>query len=75
MTPLFTVTEPDGSKPDLRQIALTESWAKGLMYCDMDDFSLMPDGTLLLLDECGKYAACPEGRFRVEWNEMPKVRR
>lgn len=32
----FRVLNPDGSVPDLEQIALNEDWAKDLMYCDMD---------------------------------------
>ena len=62
----FTVLDTrTGQEPDLWNIALTEDWAKDLMYCDMEGFALEEDGTLLLLDECGKYAYCPEGRFRI----------
>ena len=62
----FTVIDlHTGEYPDLLDIALTEDWAKGLMYCDMEGFALEEDGTLLLLDECGKFAYCPPGRFRV----------
>ena len=54
-----------GEYPDLWEIALTEDWAKDLMYCDMEAFAIEEDGTLILLDECGRYAYCPEGRFEV----------
>ena len=54
-----------GEYPDLWEIALKEDWANGLMYCDMEGFAIEEDGTLLLLDECGKYAYCPEGRFKI----------
>ena len=50
---------------DLWEIALKEDWANGLMYCDMEGFAIEEDGTLLLLDECGKHAYCPEGRFKI----------
>jgi len=54
-----------GEYPDLWEIALKEDWADGLMYCDMEGFAIEEDGTLLLLDECGKHAYCPEGRFKI----------
>lgn len=54
-----------GEYPDLWEIALKEDWANGLMYCDMEGFAIEEDGTLLLLDECGKHAYCPEGRFKI----------
>ena len=51
--------------PDLEKIALKEDWAKHLMYCDMEGFAIEEDGTLLLLDECGRQACCPVGRFEI----------
>lgn len=54
-----------GKYPDLWEIALKEDWAGGLMYCDMEGFAIEEDGTLLLLDECGKHVYCPEGRFKI----------
>lgn len=54
-----------GEYPDLWEIALKEDWANDLMYCDMEGFAIEEDGTLLLLDECGKHAYCPEGRFKI----------
>ena len=56
-----------GEYPDLENIALTEEWAKGLMYCDMEGFYINEDGNLLLMDECGNYAYCPEDRFLVNF--------
>lgn len=54
-----------GKEPDLREIALNEDWAKRLIYCDMEGFAIEDDGTLMLVDECGAYAYCPLGRFKV----------
>ena len=49
----FDVIDPKtGKYPDLEHIALTEDWAKGLMYCDMEGFCINEDGNLLLMDEC-----------------------
>lgn len=64
-----------GKEPDMEQIALTEKWAMdaNLIYCDMEGFVLEEDGTLLLLDECGKFAYCPPGRFRIEWKGPPVI--
>ena len=58
-----------GEEPDMWKIALEENWAKHLMYCDMEGFALEEDGTLILLDECGRHAYCPEGRFKVVWDD------
>ena len=54
-----------GKAPDLEEIALNETWAKGLIYCDMQGFALEEDGTLILLDECGGHKYCPAERFTV----------
>lgn len=60
----FTVIDNQtGKEPDLWKIATNEDWAKHLMYCDMEGVAISEDGTLLLLDECGNFAYCPEGRF------------
>jgi hypothetical protein len=55
-----------GEEPDMENIALNEEWARGLMYCDMEGFYIGEDGTLILADECGNFAYCPDNRFRVE---------
>lgn len=55
-----------GKEPDISNIALTEEWAKDLMYCDMEGFHIDEDGTLCLADECGKFVYCPHDRFRIE---------
>lgn len=54
-----------GEYPDLEKIALTEEWAQGLVYCDMDGFAVREDGSLILLDECGNCVSCPPGRFEI----------
>lgn len=54
-----------GQEPDTEKIALTEHWAKGLVYCDMEGFLLNEDGDLLLGDECGNFRFCPPDRFTV----------
>jgi len=55
-----------GEYPDTYKIARKEDWAKHLVYCDIDGFAIMEDGCLVLLDECGNVAYCPEGRFTVK---------
>lgn len=54
-----------GEYPNLWDIPIKEDWAKDLMYCDMEGFAIEEDGTLLLLDECGKFCYCPVGRFEI----------
>lgn len=62
----FTVIDQNtGEYPDLEHIALHEDWAKGLMYCDMEGFLIGEDGALILADECGRFAYCPDGRFII----------
>lgn len=56
-----------GKEADEYNIALHEDWAKHLCYCDMDGWAIMGDGTLLLVDECGKYAYADRERFKVKW--------
>ena len=48
-----------GKYPDWERIAREESWAKGLVYCDMDGIAIREDGSLILLDECGNCVSCP----------------
>lgn len=72
--PFSVIDKKTGKYPDLEKIALKEEWAQGLMYCDMEGFALEEDGTLLLLDECGRHEYCPEGRFEIvteeeAWND------
>lgn len=62
----FSVIDKNtGEYPDLWEIALKEEWAKDLCYCDMEGFAIEEDGTLILLDECGRHEYCPGGRFEV----------
>lgn len=72
--PFGVIDKKTGKYPDLEKIALEEDWAQGLMYCDMEGFALEEDGTLLLLDECGRQACCPPDRFEIvteeeAWND------
>lgn len=62
----FTVIDNrTGHEPDYEKIALTEDWAKHLIYCDVEGFALTENGSIVLLDECGNYVYVPENRFRV----------
>ena len=63
----FTVVDTKtGEYPDLWEIALKEEWAKSLCYCDMEGFAIEEDGTLILLDECGKHEYPPDNnRFKI----------
>ena len=54
-----------GNPPDVEQICLNEQWAQSLNYCHIDDFALLDDGSLALLDKTGYWVYCPEGRFEV----------
>lgn len=54
-----------GKYPNWERIAREESWAKGLVYCDMDGIAIREDGSLILLDECGNCVSCPPDRFEI----------
>lgn len=51
--------------PDCEKIALTEEWARHLVYCDIDCFAITEDGTLILIDDCNNVAYPPADRFTV----------
>jgi len=45
-----------------------EDWVrKELIWMDLEGFAVEEDGTLVLLDECGRYVYPPEGRFSIHW--------
>lgn len=65
----FTVIDTKtGKEADEYEIALHEDWAKDLCYCDMDGWAIMDDGTLLLVDECGRFEYADRERFKVVWD-------
>ena len=59
------IDKKTGKEADEYTIALKEEWAKGLCYCDMEGFAITSEGYLILLDECGKFAYCPDDRFDI----------
>ena len=56
-----------GKEADTYDIALHEDWAKQLCYCDIEGWAIEDDGTLLLVDECGRFAYADRERFKVKW--------
>lgn len=65
----FTVVDTKtGKEADEYEIALHEDWAKHLCYCDMEGWAIENDGTLLLVDECGRFAYADRERFKVVWD-------
>ena len=72
---IYTVIDKQtGKEPDLSEITLSEKWAQGLVYCDMEGFLLDEYGDLSLCDECGSFAYCPPDRFEVRF-VLPSVAR
>lgn len=57
-----------GEEADTYDIALHEEWAQHLCYCDMEGWAIEDDGTLLLVDECGRFEYADRERFKVVWN-------
>jgi hypothetical protein len=65
----FTVIDTKtGKEADTYNIALHEDWAKHLCYCDMEGWAIEDDGTLLLVDECGRFEYADRERFKVKWD-------
>ena len=58
-----------GEEADSYEIALHEDWAKHLIYCDIDGWALGDDGSLMLIDDCGRFAYADRERFKVVWDE------
>jgi hypothetical protein len=63
----IVIDNKTGEEADTYNIALHEDWAKHLCYCDMEGWAIEDDGTLLLVDECGRFAYADRERFKVKW--------
>lgn len=63
--PFAVIDKRTGKEANEYTIAMHEEWASGLTYCDMEGFAISQNGSLLLIDECGVYRACPYDRFEV----------
>ena len=70
--PFWVFDRHTGKEADPYEIALKEEWAQDLIYCDMEGFAILEDGSLYLLDECGKYVYCNPVRFEVRWVGYPE---
>ena len=48
-----------------------EKWFKesGLIWCDIEGWYISEDGTLVLVDDCGKVAYPPIDRFDIVYDE------
>lgn len=68
MTRFKIIDKKTGKEADVEDIALHEDWAKGLVYCDIEGFAITEDGELILADECGKFAYCPDDRFEIQFD-------
>jgi len=66
----IVIDNKTGEEADPYEIALHEDWAKHLCYCDIDGWAIEDDGTLLLVDECGRVAYADKERFKVKWDEI-----
>ena len=69
LSTFHVIDRKTGKEADCYDIALHEEWAKGLCYCDMEGFAIGGDGTLWLMDECGKMAYADGERFEVVWDD------
>ena len=58
-----------GKEADIYEIARHEDWAKHLIYCDIDGWAIGDDGSLMLIDDCGRFAYADRERFRVVWED------
>jgi len=68
--PTFTVIDNlTGKEADEYKIVKSEDWAKHLMLGDIEAFALEDNGSLLLIDDCGNVAYCPDDRFSIVFDE------
>ena len=63
----IVIDSKTGEEADTYDIALHEEWAQRLCYCDMEGWAIEDDGTLLLVDECGRFEYADRERFKVKW--------
>jgi len=42
----------------------------GLMECDIDQFAVTEDGSLILLDDCGNCTYCVQDAFEIRIEEV-----
>lgn len=69
----IVIDKKTNKEADTYTIALKEDWAKGLIYWDIEGFAITEDGTLVLMDECGNVAYCPDDRFEVLFDNDESV--
>lgn len=62
---LTVIDRKTGIEADPCKIALEEGWAQDLVYCDIEGFGILEDGSLIIADECGNYVFCDPARFDV----------
>ena len=67
------IDKKTGKEADVEKIAFHETWARPLVYCDMEGFFIGEDGTLILADECGNMVYCPDDRFEIVFEETGNV--
>ncbi len=65
----IVIDSKTGEEADTYNIALHEDWAKHLCYCDIDGWAIEDDGTLMLVDDCGRVAYADRERFKVVWDD------
>lgn len=63
------IDKKTGKEADPYEIALHEEWAQGLVYCDMEGFTITENGDLMLADECGNVVYCDTERFKVVFED------
>lgn len=63
----FEVIDTKTNAPAKLEDLLKEDWlknAKGVFYCDFDDYYINSDGQIILLDDCGNAAYAPGDRLK-----------
>lgn len=63
--PFAVIDKQTKREADEYTIARKEAWTNDLCYSAMNGFAITQAGSLILLDECGKYTYCPCDRFEV----------
>jgi len=62
----FRVIDKKTGKEPTERVIDNIAKKQNLVLCDIDQFAICEDGSIVLLDDCGNVAYCDRTRFKVE---------
>ena len=67
------VADMNRLKVEIRDNDDQKHWSWGLVYTNLDGFSIDEDGDLYLHDSCGGSRMADPERFKIQWNEGDEI--